>query len=104
MSKENINKNNNKVYKHILSTTPPYSLTNVNLKKYKHFITPNQLSVFVTDDSIIVNNENIIPTETLNQEQQNTTNFTPKSMLPTYILLKASLISSDFVTLHQGYQ
>jgi len=89
--------NSTNEYKRSLSTTssPPQSPPAVNIKKSKLFVTSNRFSILTTEQSTIDNdndNDNITdPTET-----SNTTNHTPKTILPPPIFIKGVL---DFIGL-----
>lgn len=82
------------------SSSPAQSPSAVNIKKSKLFVTPNRFSILTIEQSTIDNNndnDNITdPTETSNQEHSNTTNHTPKTILPPAIFIKGVL---DFIGL-----
>jgi len=90
----NNNKTGNNVNKRLLSSSsssPPQSPPIVTSKKTKLFFTPNRFAPLSVDDTDSVADNNVEiddKSETINQEQQNTTNVAPKIILPPPIFIK----------------
>jgi hypothetical protein len=80
--------------KHTISNTsfPPQSPSTVNIEKSKLFVMPNRFSIRSKEQSTIGDNNdnnNITDsTETFNQEQSNTINHIPKTILSPPIFIK----------------
>lgn len=88
ISKNNEDKNKNKRNLSTSSTPPQSPSYSACIKKAKSFVTPNRFSVLSVDEPTI---ENSITPDNQNQEQPNTTNNTPKTILPPPIFIKGVL-------------
>ncbi|KAL4098232.1 hypothetical protein QTP88_022876 [Uroleucon formosanum] len=105
----NKNKTNNKIINNegkrtlFASSTPPSSPSAIIAKKAKLFVKPNRYGVLIADDvNSNPDNDNIdidSQHETLSQGQLNTTNNTPKSILPPPVFIKDVL---DYIGLRNS--
>lgn len=89
ISKNNEDKNKNKRNLSTSSTPPQSPSYTVCIKKAKSFITPNRYRVLSVDEPTI-ENLNVI-SDNQNEEHPNTSNNTPKTILPPPIFIKGVL-------------
>ena len=88
------NGNSNNVNKRSLPSSPSSPLQSppiINPKKTKLFFTPNRFAALSADDNDIADKNDIevdVHAETPNEGQQNTTNISPKIILPPPIFIK----------------
>ncbi|KAL4154402.1 hypothetical protein QTP88_000277 [Uroleucon formosanum] len=90
--KNNEDKNKNKNKRNLsTSSTPPQSpFYTACIKKAKSFVTPNRYTSILSVDEPTIENLNVI-SDNQNEEQLNTSNNTPKTILPPPIFIKRVL-------------